>query len=397
MKHSFLVVDDEPHVLDSIYDLLRREYRVFRAGNAAEARRILANETVHIVMSDQRMPDVTGIELLREVKEMYPDTVRLIITAYADLQVVVRAVNEGQVFRYVDKGGGPEELRTVVKQAADYYDLLAERKKLIAELQRANEELRKANALKAAFLDVASHELNTPVTIIMGMSELAQELVDQPGGEPFRGYINVVRSGARRLDHLVGNMLKLLQAGTFESGIDAQPVSCRVLLDRVSDQVAPWLSRRSQSMRVTIEPPEGVVLVDRGKMHDVILNLIMNAIKFSPDRAEIEVHMSVDCQKGVQVEVADSGLGISEVDLPHVFDPFFSTFDTLHHSSGSFEYGKRGLGMGLAIAKKFVEMHGGTIQVQGRQPRGSRFVVELPPLSAVADASSAGGPGVARE
>jgi signal transduction histidine kinase len=77
-------------------------------------------------------------------------------------------------------------------------------------------------------------------------------------------------------------------------------------------------------------------------------------------------------------EVADAGLGISEVDQPHIFDPFFSTFDTLHHSSGSFEYGKRGLGMGLAIVKKFVEMHGGIVRVVNRQPRGTSFIVEIP-------------------
>src|SRR5262245_27876643 len=151
-QHSLLVVDDESQVLDSIYDLLRREFNVFRAMNANEANTVLSRESIHIVMSDQRMPDVTGVELLREIRQEYPDTVRLIFTAYADLHVVVQAINEGQVFRYVEKGSGPDELRSVIRQAADYYDLRAERKQLIAELQRANEGLRKANQLKSAFL-----------------------------------------------------------------------------------------------------------------------------------------------------------------------------------------------------------------------------------------------------
>src|SRR5438093_11922041 len=129
MKHSFLVVDDEPQVLDSIYDLFRREFVVFRAANASEARSVLRKEPIHIVMSDQRMPDVTGVELLREIKQEYPDTVRLIFTAHADLNVVVGAINEGQVFRYVEKGSGPDELRSAIRQAADYYDLRADRKR----------------------------------------------------------------------------------------------------------------------------------------------------------------------------------------------------------------------------------------------------------------------------
>ena len=405
-KHSFLVVDDEPQVLDSIYDLFRRDYRVFRASCAVEAKAVLRQEQIQIVVSDQRMPDVTGVELLREVKEEYPDTVRVILTAYADLQVVVQAINDAQVFRYVEKGRGPEELSYAIRQAADYYDLLLERKRLIAELRQANVDLRKANALKSAFLDVASHELNTPVTIIKGMSELAEEDLARPGGESFRGFVTVVASGAKRLEHLVANMLKLLQAGSFETGVKLAPVNCRKMLDDIEPQVALFLARRQQSLKITIEPPDVVLSLDRGKMHDVIVNLVMNAIKFSPDGSVIEVAVRADddasvarpesakgvdratsdhprpsqtqgVPQGVTIEVADSGAGIAETDMPHVFEPFFSTFDMLHHSSGSFEYCKRGMGMGLAIVKKFVEMHGGTIQVQPRQPRGTRFVIRL--------------------
>jgi signal transduction histidine kinase len=377
-KHSVLVVDDEPQVLDSIYDLFRREFKVFRASSASEAKSVLGNERIHIVMSDQRMPDVTGVELLREIRQEYPDTVRLIFTAYADLHVVVQAINEGQVFRYIEKGSGPEELRSVIRQAADYYDLRADRKRLISELQQANEDLRKASALKSAFLDVASHELNTPVAIILGMSELAREQLDAPGSEPFRGFVNVVHSGAKRLEHLVGNMLTLLQANSFDSGVKRESTHARTLLEAVHAQVAPFLAKRHQTLRITVDPDDLRLCVDRGKIHDVICNLVMNAIKFSPDGSTVDVAARRPSDRITRMEVNDEGSGISEHDLPHVFEPFFSTFDTMHHSSGSFEYGKRGLGMGLPIAKKFVEMHGGTLHATNRQPRGSSFIVEIP-------------------
>ena len=138
----------------------------------------------------------------------------------------------------------------------------------------------------------------------------------------------------------------------------------------------------AETLELKIEPADAVVPLDRGKMHDVIANLVMNAIKFSPDGAVIELNARVAHGKPLTIEVADSGQGISERDRPHIFEPFFGTFDTLHHSSGSFEYGKRGLGMGLAIVKKFVDMHGGTLNVLARQPRGTRFVVELPQVPA---------------
>jgi signal transduction histidine kinase len=377
-KHSFLVVDDELPVLDSMYDLFRREFKVLRANNAREAKAILQQEPVHIVMSDQRMPDVTGVELLRQIRDEYPDTVRLIFTAYADIGVVVRAINEGQVFRYVTKGCDPDELCSVVRQAADYYELRTERKRLVAELQQANADLRQANALKAAFLDVASHELNTPVTIIQGMCELADEQLAQPGFEAMRSYAQVVRSGAKRLMHLVENMIKLLQAGSFQAEMDRRRVACRALFDGVDEQVQPFLTRRRQRLVVRVDPSEATLVIDQGKMHDAVLNLITNAIKFSPDGATIELSAAVRPGAGAEIEVCDEGMGVIDRDVPHIFDPFFSTFDTLHHSSGSFEYGKRGLGMGLAIVKKFVEMHGGEVAMRPRQPRGCVFIVQLP-------------------
>jgi signal transduction histidine kinase len=377
-KHSFLVVDDEPNVLDSIYDLFRRDYRVLRASNAATAKQLLKQEPVHIVMTDQRMPEVTGVELLEQIKREHPDTVRLIFTGYADIQVVVRAINEGQVFRYLTKPWDPDELRGVVRQAAEYYDLVQERKQLIAELQKANQELRQANALKTAFLDVASHELNTPITIVLAMSELAEERLVQSGGDAVINHVHVIRSGAARLEHLVQNMIKLLQAGSFQTVAERQTVKCRQVLDKVAEQVGPFLDRRRQRLELQVQPPDAVITVDRGKIHDVVLNLVINAIKFSPDGSTIELHAVVRADQSLAIEVVDSGVGIAACDLPHIFDPLFTSFNTLQHSSGSYEFCKRGLGMGLAIVRKFVEMHGGTIRVEPRDPRGTRFIIELP-------------------
>ena len=379
-KHAFLVVDDEQNVLDSICDLLRSDYTLFCARNADEARGVLREESIQIVMSDQRMPRLTGVDLLKEIKEHYPDTVRMIFTGYADLQVVVQAINDGQVFRYLTKPWDPEELKATVRQAAEYYDLVSERKRLLVELERANTDLYKANLLKAAFLDVAGHELSTPVTVILGMTELANEHIEQTNenGSEFIAYVRVVRSAVERLKHLIENMLKLLQVGSFQTAAERQLVGCRALFGDVADQVAPFLKRRRQNLHVTVDPEETMISVDRTKMHDVILNLVMNAIKFSPDGSPIELRAVAANGRPVTIEVADSGVGISDQDLPHIFEPFFTSFNTLAHSSGSHEFRKRGFGMGLAIVKKFVEMHGASLRVRSGQSAGTKFVIQLP-------------------
>src|SRR5205085_11225982 len=137
-KHCLLVVDDEPDLVHSVQDLLRFEYRVLGATRATEGLKLMESEPVHIVMSDQRMPEMTGVEFLKRLRERYPDTVRLLFTAYADIKAVINAINQGMVYRYITKPWEPQDLQTVLKQATEHYDLLAERKQLLQELQAKN-------------------------------------------------------------------------------------------------------------------------------------------------------------------------------------------------------------------------------------------------------------------
>ncbi len=135
-KHCLLVVDDEPDLVQSVKDLLRFDYRVLIATRAAEGLQIMKREKVHVVMSDQRMPEMTGVEFLKNLRDTHPETVRLLFTAYADLSAVTDAINQGNVYRYISKPWEPNELKTVLRQAVDYYDLQEERRRLIQEVQR---------------------------------------------------------------------------------------------------------------------------------------------------------------------------------------------------------------------------------------------------------------------
>lgn len=138
-KHCLLIVDDEPNVCDSVHDLLRREYRVLKAHSAQEGYRLMQEEEVHIVMSDQRMPQITGVELLTRLKSRYPQAVRMLFTGFADLESVIAAINQGHVFQFIRKPWQPEELLEAVRQAADEYDRLeqaaSERETLLGEIE----------------------------------------------------------------------------------------------------------------------------------------------------------------------------------------------------------------------------------------------------------------------
>src|SRR4051795_12598673 len=144
-RHTLLVVDDEVDVLESLRHLFHRSYRVLTASNGTQAIALLEHEEVHLILSDQRMPGMSGDVFLSHARRIQPDAIRMLFTGYADIQAVINAVNEGHIFRYILKPWDAAELEGIIRQAAEQYDLLAERKRLIAELQAANAQLLQAN------------------------------------------------------------------------------------------------------------------------------------------------------------------------------------------------------------------------------------------------------------
>ena len=141
-KHTLLVVDDEPDVCDSVHDLLRREFKVLKARSAAEGYKLMEANEVHIIMTDQRMPQVTGVELLSNVRIGHPTAVRMLFTGYADLDSIISAINQGHIFQFLKKPWQPEELEAAVREAAKEYDRLVEQADQMQRLQSEITQLR---------------------------------------------------------------------------------------------------------------------------------------------------------------------------------------------------------------------------------------------------------------
>lgn len=377
-RPTLIVIDDEPEVLRSLHDLLRFEYRVRTFTDPTEALAALEAEDAAVVMSDQRMPRMSGVEFLRRAKALRPDTTRLLFTGYSDIKAVIDAINEGNVFRYVSKPWDPDELGVILRQAVAMHDLVAERRQLIAELQQSNTRLTEANRVKSAFIEVASHELNTPVAIVMGLAEL-WKLSEGPTARPEEhAWIDRMRTAAKRLADIVGRMLKLLRADQFDHTLDRQAVDLRELATEAVAGMGPFLEARGQTVAVEADPALGTAEVDRAKLSDVLTNLLVNAIKFSPDGATIRLGIAAEGPDWVRFQVVDPGMGINAEDRRHLFEPFFTSYDTLRHSSGEFQFGKRGIGLGLHLVKTFVELHGGTVDVASEPGRGSTFRFAIP-------------------
>ncbi|NQT86052.1 hybrid sensor histidine kinase/response regulator [bacterium] len=336
----------------------------------------LADGGIQVILLDLGLPDSQGLDTFRCVRELAPAVPIVVLTGLDDEEVGLEAVRNGAQ-NYLVKGQASGDLLARTIRYAIERRRFEEIKKRQETLLRTNEELRELDRMKSAFIEVTSHELLTPLTALAGMlTYLGDQL---PSGERKLAQAwQVADHAAKRLERLIMRTLEIAHSGEYGKRLVVVPTLVEDLVARVWKDVAPFMDLRGQTLETHI--PEGMapVLMDPDKIEDVLVNLLMNAIKFTPDGGQIGIEARLCDPDMLEVSVSDTGIGISPDDEPHIFDELFTSFDTLHHSSGEYEFGKRGLGLGLAIAKRFVEMHGGAIRVESEPGEGSTFTLTVP-------------------
>ncbi len=234
-RRRLLVVDDEEAITSSIADLFRSRYQVITAQSAEEALQRLETTDFDVIISDQRMPNMTGTELFARIATTKPETTRILLTGYADLESVVAAVNQGQIYSYLTKPWKSGELEASVNRAFEYHTLLRERRSLLEELREANlrleekisertRELREKNSalevsnkVKNEFLGVATHDLRSPLGSIRTMADLL--LHDTTiGVEDRNDFLALIYSTSDQMLHMVDHLLDLsrIEAGKID-------------------------------------------------------------------------------------------------------------------------------------------------------------------------------------
>jgi signal transduction histidine kinase len=389
-RPTLVMVDDEPEVLRSLHDLFRLDYRVLTFDRAVDALVALSDlDDVAVILSDQRMPEISGVAFLEAAERIHPDATRLLVTGFADIKAVIDAINQGHIARYITKPWDSEELVAVVRKAAEQHALIVEKNRLLVELKETNARLVEANRLKGKFMEVASHELNTPVTVVLGLTELWKMTMGEAATLSERAWVERIHGAGKRLASTVERMLKLLKTDQPVPAVALEIMDLEPLLRRSIADLQPFLQARNQEVTLKVAPDLGAAEIDPSKVADVLTNLIVNAIKFTPDGGTIVVEAGAEGLDRVRFRVTDRGQGIPVDDCSHLFEPFFTGNDTMHHSSGEYQYGKRGIGLGLCLVKAFVEMHGGSVDVETAQGKGSCFSFTLPRRQAGGKASKA--------
>jgi signal transduction histidine kinase len=394
-KPLVLVVEDNPQMNQFITTTLASEYRTATAANGQEGLEQAIALQPDLIVSDVMMPYLSGEQLVQQIRT-HPEldtTPVVMLTAKADDELRVQLLRQGAQ-DYLMKPFSVEELQVrignliaikrvrdllqeeLASQSHDLEALVAEvslrRRELqiaLNTLQCQAEELEQANQLKDEFLAIVSHELRTPLNAILGWAEALR--TRQFNETITSRALETIERNARLQTQLIENLLDISRLLRGKLLLDKHAVDLKSVIEAAMKTVQSEANHKTIRLNSYLNGAVGQVSGDRDRLQQVVENLLLNAIKFTPEGGQVGIHL--EQQNGAaKIQVSDTGQGIRAEVLPYIFD-YFRQAD----SSNTRRHG--GLGLGLAIVRQLVELHGGNIQVESKgEGQGATFTVILP-------------------
>lgn len=385
-----LYIDDEKENLTNFKFLFQDDYEIHTAISAMEAIELIKENEYQIIISDQRMPEMSGVDFLNHVSKVYPESIRILLTAYTETQDIIDAINLGQVYQYITKPYQEKEVNNVLTKAAEIWNLKNFNKELIVklqeknemykhvieELQHANEELvvtkekaEESNRLKSAFLANMSHEIRTPMNGILGFADLLKE--PNLTGEEQQEYIKIIEKSGRRMLNIINDIVDIskIEAGLMK--VDVKETNINEQLEYIYNFFHSEVESKGMQLVYNnrLQTKETMIQTDNEKVYSILTNLIKNAIKYT-NEGSVEFGCEI---KGEALEcyVKDSGIGIPKERQDAIFERFIQ-------ADISDKMARQGAGLGLSISKAYVEMLGGKIWLESQEGKGTTFYFTLP-------------------
>lgn len=244
------------------------------------------------------------------------------------------------------------------------------------ELEGANQELKKIDEMKSKFFSLSSHELRTPLGVILMTLPLLEKFTAVKLSKKGKSVLDAMERQLLKLSDTIKSILKASESQ--ESPLDDKKAEAQpneIIRLALSD-LNHFFELRKLKVTADLDPELPKILLDSQKFYQIVLNLIMNAIRFTPDGGSIKIRTKKQSET-ISLSVSDSGIGIDRKHFEDIFKPFYIVASEMKHSSGTYEFMSGGLGLGLTIAKKFVEYHRGKIELESPKNMGSTFTVTL--------------------
>lgn len=356
---AILIVDDEKDNLEALKRLLRSDFELTLETSPFQALKQAQKREFAVIVSDQRMPEMTGVELLEKAKLLAPLTTRVLLTGYTDMEAVVGAINRGQIYRYIAKPWDPEELKMTLRQAAEAFRLRRELELKNRALTKSNEELKIAleslttlDRAKARFLSLVSHELNTPLTVLVSFVQLLREREKQ-FSDDIKKAVSSLAGATDRFGEIIGEILLYVRL-EGEEKLELQPFDLKKETEKLIATLEPSYAARKVRFKLTASAVPDIKM-DHDKMRIALKKLLVDTADRAPAGDTIQVAIR-------------PGAGKIEYALSRKGEPLGADALSVLTPGGKELHHHKNLGMALAIAKFVVEAHRGelTIDAGGR-------------------------------
>ena len=382
---TILLVDDEPRIVSALQRLLRREgYRILTADSGAAALVILNQESVDIILSDLRMPEMDGFAFLGAVQDRGLEAARVLMSGNADLKLVIDGVNEGRFSQFIEKPWVDDALKMSLRKLIEAQQLARENKELMKALRSQNQMLNQASEKAASEIQqkerlfaTISHEIRNPLHGIQGILELLSR--DSVGSD--QKLLSTAITSAGFMRQIIDDVLDYSKVEAGRMVLQKVAFSPVALATDVISLMQPMATGQQLALDLYYEEAiaQRFFKGDDFRIRQILNNLLSNAIKYTK-KGSVGVEITVD--PVLKIAVMDTGIGIPEDKMALLFDAFVMTNDQHDRMFG-------GTGLGLTIVKNLTELMGGEIGVSARQGGGTVFTLSLPLESVAAESTVA--------
>lgn len=366
---NILAVDDEPGMLSGIERSLENyrvmvpevneevDFRIKTVATGSAAVEAITAEPPDILLLDYKLPDFSGLEVLKRTEEISDDMLTIMITAYASIDTAIAATKQG-AYDFLSKPFAPADIKHTVRKAVIRIILARRAKELEAEKKQVRFE----------FIRVLGHELKAPLSATAGYLYL---LRDHTLGEELDKYDEMVQRSLLRIDQMRKLISDLLDITRLESGKKNRVLEDIDLVE-AARQAIELVDQEANAGGITVElhsPDRLMIQADQGEISMIFNNLITNAIKYNKHGGRVDITLSHE-EPGIKIEISDTGIGMTEEGIKKLFGEFVRLKDTRTKNI-------LGSGLGLSILKRLVNLYDGKIEITSELDRGSTFTVYL--------------------
>lgn len=344
-KPAVLYVDDVPVNLVLFKETFKHDFDITLTEYPQEALKIIAEKEIQVIISDQRMPEMTGIELLEIVADKYPDIRRYLLTAFTDTETVIDAVNVGRVHGYIRKPFKADEVRTTINNSLEVYLLKKKNQQILKELEKVNAELLDMDGLKSEIINSISNEISPPLNRIMGTLHLLKTKIE---GDELTEVVNILDQSVFKLEQFstLARQISVLKSPGFS--LEKQQVSLKQVIQFSAIETSEELKDLDISLKKQLDSSDQQINGDSDLLVSCLVSLIRFAKEHCKDNGEIIISTSM--QDGeVECQIEDGGANYSDTLFGILSDQFSTKNNPLNLA----------MGIGLAVSQIIVDAHGG--------------------------------------